>query len=266
MLETLSNSLAELPHREFLNALIIFVVAVVAGQFSGMVGAAVTRRFATSGWEVLVRRFFAWGLATLGAANALQALGIDLSVLLGAAGFATVAVGFAAQTSMSNFLSGLFLMVESAVRVGDFIEVGGVSGEVMAIDPLCVRLRTFDNRMVRIPNETLVKTNLINLSAFPIRRIDLSLTVFQEDDLQAAQKALVGLGEADPKVLQEPAPFVQIQGFEAGVVKIQASYWATREDWIAVRTRLVVALPAVLKAVGVRLGQGRIYMDRPPTP
>ena len=75
--------------------------------------------------------------------------------------------------------------------------------------------------MVRIPNETLVKSSLINLSAFPIRRIDLTLTIFQEDDLEAARVALVGLGEVDPQVLLEPEPFVQVQGFRMGLQRFR---------------------------------------------
>lgn len=259
----MSDLLAQvtLPLGALVEAFVVLLVAIAAGQLLAVVAAAATRRFASPGWEVLIRRMVSWGLAGLGVANALQVLGVDLSVLLGAAGFATVAIGFAAQTSMSNFISGLFLMLESAVRVGDFLEVGGVTGEVVAIDPLSVRLRTFDNRMVRIPNETLVKSNLTNLSAFPIRRIDLVLTVFQEDDLALARSVLVGLGELDPQVLKEPAPNVQVQAIEVGVARIQASYWATQETWILVRTRLVTQIPRVLEEAGVRLGQGRIHVD-----
>ena len=257
----MSSFLERIPVPLLAEAAVVLVLAVVLGQLAGMVGAWVTRRFATPGWEVLVRRSLAWGLGGLGLANALQVLGVDLSVLLGAAGFVTVAVGFAAQTSMSNFISGLFLMVESALRVGDFIEVDGVAGEVMTIDPLSVRLRTFDNRMVRIPNETLVKSHLVNLSAFPIRRFDLALSIFQEDDLTAAREALVALGTTDPQVLQEPAPFVQVQGIEGGLVKVQASYWATRDAWLDVRTRLVTRVPGALAAAGVRLGQSRVVVQ-----
>ena len=78
---------------------------------------------------MLVQRTVAWGFAGLGVANVLSVMGVDLSVLLGAAGFVTVAVGFAAQTSMSNFISGVFLMVESSVQVGDYIELDGISAK-----------------------------------------------------------------------------------------------------------------------------------------
>jgi len=241
-------------------AVVVLVLAVVAGRLLGAALARGVRRFASPGWELMVRRFTAWGLAGLGLANALQVVGIDLSVLLGAAGFATVAIGFAAQTSTTNFLSGLFLMLESAIKVGDLIEVAGLAGEVISIDPLSVRLRTFDNRLVRIPNETLVKANLTNLTGFPIRRIDLVLLVPQEADLHAAREALNRLGEAEPRVLQEPGPAIQVQGFEAGHARIQASYWASQEAWVAVRTTLACAIPGALAEAGVRMGTPRVEL------
>ncbi|HCH61658.1 MAG TPA: hypothetical protein DFR83_02560, partial [Deltaproteobacteria bacterium] len=93
----------EVPLRLIAETAVILLVAIGAGQLLGRLGASLVRRFAAPGWEMLVQRTVAWGLAGLGMANALSAMGVDLSVLLGAAGFVTVAVGFAAQTSMSNF-------------------------------------------------------------------------------------------------------------------------------------------------------------------
>lgn len=186
------------------SAFLVLVLSIFLGRFIGGLLARVVQRFASPGWELMARRFGLWGIIGLGIAEALQIIGIDLSVLLGAAGFATVAIGFAAQTSTSNLISGLFLMLENAIKVGDFIEVGTLSGEVLSIDPLSVRMRTFDNRMVRVPNELLVKSPLTNLTGFPIRRIDLVLLIPQEADLRAARAALIGLGEADPDVLQQP--------------------------------------------------------------
>lgn len=243
-------------------ALVVLALSVVAGRLLGAALARGIRRFASPGWEQMARRFTSWGFIGLGLANALQVVGIDLSVLLGAAGFVTIAVGFAAQTSTTNFLSGLFLMLESALKVGDFIEVAGLSGEVISIDPLSVRMRTFDNRLVRIPNETLVKANLTNLSGFPIRRIDLPLTVPQEANLVAARDALARLGEAEPRVLQHPAPNIMVLGFEGGHARLQASYWAAADVWVAVRTSLACSIPATLASAGAPLSTPRLELSR----
>src|SRR5262249_54810678 len=107
----------------------------------------------------------------------LDQLGFDLSVLLGAAGIFSVAIGFASQTSASNFISGLFLIFEKVILEGDVITVDGVTGEVMSVDLLSTKIKTADNLFVRIPNEMLIKSKLINLSRFLHRRLDLIITV-----------------------------------------------------------------------------------------
>lgn len=96
-------------------------------------------------------------------------LGIDISAMLGAAGIAGVAIGFAAQTSISNVISGLFVITERTFKINDIIEVSGTMGTVQSINLLSVILKTFDNQYVRIPNETIIKANLINYSQFPYR-------------------------------------------------------------------------------------------------
>jgi small-conductance mechanosensitive channel len=106
-----------------------------------------------------------------------KTLGIDPSAILGAAGVAGIVFGFAAQTSMSSFISGLFILSEHPFQVGDAITVNTITGIVMSIDLLSVKIRTFDNLFVRIPNETIIKSNLVTITRFPIRRLDLSLTI-----------------------------------------------------------------------------------------
>ena len=86
--------------------------------------------------------------------------GINLKAIWGAAGIAGVAIGFAAQTSVSNLISGLFVLTEGSIHVGDTIIVGDVTGVVDEVKLLSIRVHTFDNQMVRIPNSTIINSNL----------------------------------------------------------------------------------------------------------
>ncbi|MBO7638027.1 MAG: mechanosensitive ion channel, partial [Treponema sp.] len=90
----------------------------------------------------------------------LSLFGIDLSAVWGAAGIAGIAIGFAAQTSFSNLISGFFIMIERSMKIGDYIEVSGVSGIVDNIGLLSVSIHTLDNQLIRIPNSTIIGTNL----------------------------------------------------------------------------------------------------------
>jgi len=94
----------------------------------------------------------------------LREWGFELNVLLGATGIATVALGFASQTVISNLVSGLFLLSEDVFQIGDIISIGGVQGEVISINSFSLTVKQADKTVVRIPNDMLLKNPVINLS------------------------------------------------------------------------------------------------------
>ena len=127
--------------------------------------------------------------------TALKQLGFDLGILLGAAGILSVAIGFASQTSAANIISGLFVVGERSVSVGDVIQVSTFTGEVLSIDWLSIKLRTFDNLYVRIPNEAFIKSEVTNLSKFPVRRVDLQVSIALREDIGHARSVLLQVAE-----------------------------------------------------------------------
>jgi len=170
--------------------------------------------------------------------SALNELGFNLSVLLGAAGVFTVAIGFASQTSASNLISGLFLVAERPFTVGDVIRVGTTTGEVLSIDLLSVKLRTFDNLFVRIPNESLIKSEVTTLSRFPIRRLDVLVGVAYKEDLKKVRAVLDEVANKNPLCLEEPKPLYIFQGFGESSLDIQYSVWAKREKFIELKNSI----------------------------
>jgi len=170
--------------------------------------------------------------------SALRELGLDLGVLLGAAGVVTVAIGFAAQTSASNMISGLFLLGEAPFVVGEVIQVAGTTGEVLSIDLLSVKLRTFDNLYVRVPNETLVKAQITNLTRHPIRRYDLKVGVGYEAKMAKVREVLMDVAAKSPLALREPRPVIIFQSFGESAVNLQFSVWTARDNYIDLRNGL----------------------------
>ncbi len=187
---------------------------------------------------MLVSRVTYYALVLLVGFSVLHQFGFKVSVLLGAAGILTVAIGFASQTSASNLISGLFLIAERPFVVGNFIRVGEVVGEVLSVDLLSVKLRTPDNLYVRVPNETLIKSNIVNLSHFPIRRLDLLLDIAYKEDLGRVYDALVAAAESNHRCLVDPAPQMIFQGFGDSSLKVQFSVWAARENFLEMRNTL----------------------------
>lgn len=216
--------------------LLAFVVGRVAQQSTGPRQAVVIRRLAYYAFLVV-----AWSMV-------LQRLGFDLKVLLGAAGVLTVAVGFASQTSASNIISGLFLLGERPFVMGDFIQVDDIVGEVISIDLLSVRIRTYDNLAVRVPNETLLKTSFTNLTHFPIRRLDIHLGVSYHEDIEHVREVLMRVADANPLCLDEPSPIFLFNGFEESSLSVQFSVWGTRDDYWHLLTSMYIAIKRAFDA------------------
>lgn len=185
--------------------------------------------------------------------SALKEMGFKLSVLLGAAGILTVAIGFASQTSASNLISGLFLVGEGPFAVGDTIQVGSTIGEVMTIDLLSVKLRTPDNLYVRIPNEQLIKSEVINITRFPIRRVTLTIGVAYKEDIARVRKLLLQVAEREPMCLEEPAPVVWMQDFADSSVTLLFHFWSRREHHVEVRNTLLEAIKQVFDREGIEI-------------
>lgn len=235
---------------------------LIAGLLLARLYARLVRRGVLDHLPRFGRQVGGWLILGLFITAALHQLGFNIGVLLGAAGVLSVALGFAAQTSAANIISGLFVLGERSFQVGDVIEVGGNIGEVLSVDLLSVKLRTYDNRYVRIPNETIIKSNMVNLSKFPIRRFDLKIAIAQHTDIAQAREVLLLVAERNPICLEEPRPLVILQGFTEGRVDIQFSVWASRENYFELRNSIQEQIKQAFDAAGVDLPspQRTIYL------
>ena len=202
---------------------------------------------------MIAQRVVGYALITLVLVSSLGQLGFDLSVLVGAAGILTVAVGFASQTAASNLISGVFLMGEAPFVVGDVIRVGTTTGEVTSIDSLSVKLRTFDNLLVRLPNESLLKTELTNLTHYPIRRLDVAIGVASKEDVERVREVLMAVADANPLCLEEPAPLFIFLGFGDSALTLQHSVWAERGSFMALRNSIHPEIKAAFDAAGIEI-------------
>ena len=169
---------------------------------------------------------------------ALNQVGLNLGAILGAAGVAGIAIGFAAQTSLSNIISGFFLIGERPFELGDIIEVDGISGTVDSIGLLSLTLRTFDNRSVRIPNETLVKTKVINVTRHPIRRFNLDIGVAYDENIGHVLNVLRDVAEGNIQCLDEPEPLIVFTGFGDSSLNFLLGAWCLQEDYGTLRNSL----------------------------
>lgn len=165
-------------------------------------------------------------------------LGISLAPLLGAAGIVGIALGFASQTSVSNIISGLFLIAEQPFKVEDIITVNGTTGVVISIDVLSAKLRTFDNQFVRIPNETLIKTEVRNLTRFPLRRFNAKVSVAYKEDIAKVREILLDVAVKNDHALSEPQPLIVFEAFGASSIDLLFLVWAPVKEYLQLKNTL----------------------------
>ncbi len=211
----------------------------------------------------LVSKLFRYAALTVVAMTVFDRIGIDLSALLGAAGIAGIAVGFAAQTSVSNVISGLFLVSEKPFQVGDIIQVADVSGIVQSIDLLSIKIQTFDNRFIRVPNETIIKSNVVNVTRFPIRRLDTVVSVSYDADLERVMRVLGEIAVENVYVLDNPEPLIVLDKFDASGINVLFGTWFEKSNYLALKNSIMMDVKKRFEQEGIRIPFPQVVVHLP---
>lgn len=242
---------------ERLGSLVRLVVLLLIGIPALYFLSKWVRKYATkklTAQQAMISSKLVWYLGfIIIAISILNEFGFKLSHLLGAAGIITIALGFASQTSMSNIISGLFLIAEKPFEVNDVITVGEATGVVLSIDILSIKLRTFDNRYIRIPNETIIKSEVTNITRFPIRRVDLNVGVAYKEDIGKVRSILLDIAKKHPLVLNEPEPLIIFNGFGNSSIDFLFGVWAVKADWLAVKNNIAEEVKKRFDAEGIEI-------------
>lgn len=236
-----------------LRSLLYIIAGFVLAGLAGRVVRRIFREKPNRQLEMLVRRGVFSVILGVFVIAALGELGFNTTALVAMAGILTVALGFASQTSMSNLISGLFLIGERPFAVDDLVQVGDTTGFVLSIDLLSVKLRERDNTFVRIPNETILNSEVKTMTRFPIRRIDLQLGVAYKEDLAKVRQVLLEVADQNPLCLAEPEPLFIFQGFDDSSLNIQFSVWVRSEEFIALKTNLQLEIKEAFDQAGIEI-------------
>jgi potassium efflux system protein len=175
---------------------------------------------------------------------ALGALGIDLTKITILAGAFSVGVGFGLQNVINNFVSGLILLFERPIKIGDVIEVSGNVGEVRRIGIRASVIRTADGSEVIVPNGSLISSQVTNWTFSDRQRaVEVSVSVVGGADVQRVAELLKTTAASHPDVAKEPAPRVYVVNLTAAALTFQLRVWTDRhEAWAQLRSDLSVAI------------------------
>ncbi len=218
------------------------------------------------------RRGIFYFIFMLFAVASLKEAGFKLSVFLGAAGILTVALGFASQTSASNLISGLFLIGEGSFEIGDTIQLTlirghTIEGEVISIDLLSVKLLTWDNVYVRLPNEQLIRAPVHNLSKFPIRRIPITIMINFHEDINKVREVLMDVANDYALVLDDPKPRLSVTAFAESSIELLFALWCRQENFMQVKDEMHELIRDRFLENKIEIPVPKIgFVDRPNTP
>jgi len=165
-------------------------------------------------------------------------LGIETTSFIAALGAAGLAIGLALQGSLANVAAGVMLIIFRQVKVGQFVESGGVSGTVEKVGIFNTTLVTVDNKVIFIPNSKLINDNIINYSEKDTRRIDLVFSISYEDDIDKTKNIIQSLMDADPDILKDPAALIAVGDLTDHSVNLFIRPWVTTAKVLEVRFRL----------------------------
>ena len=158
-------------------------------------------------------------------------LGVKTASLVAVIGAAGLAVGFALQGSLSNFASGVMLLVFRPIKVGDYVEVGGTSGSVKDIGIFTTTLHTPDNKKVIVPNAQITSDTITNYSANDTRRVDLVAGIGYGDDIPRAKAVLERIVEEHELTLDDPAPMIELSNLGDSSVDFVVRPWVKTADY-----------------------------------
>lgn len=209
------------------------------------------------GMEVTVRRFFCNVINALGyicmLGILLQTVGLTATSLTALVASAGVAVGLALQGSLSNFAGGVLILLMKPFVIGDYIVQGNTEGTVKEIGLVYTELITADNRLIVIPNGTLIDNSIVNVTATGKRRLELSVGIGYKSDLKKAKEVLIRLGENDPARDPENPVNVFVSELAESSVNLGLHVWVSSSEYWNAKWRLTENIKLAFDEEGIEI-------------
>lgn len=226
-------------------SLLIFLFSLyMAGWIGRMLGRWLKSRDVDAELAKVIETVLRWGIYILGTTMALNQVGFNLTAFLTGLGILGFTVGFAIQDVSKNFIAGLLLLIEQPFDIGDAIEVKGFGGVVVDVDLRATEMRTFDGRIVQIPNSDVFTSPIINFSRAERRRLTLDVGIAYGSDLERVRaEALQAIAGVDG-VLEDPAPQVVYNKLGGSSIDFTLYYWidTANTDYFTAQDQGIVAV------------------------
>ena len=235
-------------------ALLILIIGRMLARFAVNAFKRIMRRIHTD--EMLIN-FLANILYTLllivVVMASLEKLGVKTTSALAVLGAAGLAIGLSLQSSLSNFASGVMLIIFRPFKVGDFVEAGGISGVIEEITVFSTKMRTGDNRDVIVPNGKIYGDTIVNYSARDTRRIDMVFGIGYDDNIQQARDIMNNILNEHELILKDPAPVILVSELGDSSINFAVRPWVNSGDYWNVRSELMQTIKEAFDANGISI-------------
>jgi len=184
---------------------------------------------------------------------ALASLGVDLTGALVAGGIIGIVIGFAAQASISNLISGILLLLERPFKMGDFIHIGDVVGAVVEIGILSTTIVTWEGIKVRIPSSELFNSSFRNYSASKIRVVRVDVQIPYSESIEKAAHVITSKLREQWYILEEPEPMVFAKEFANDGIVLEVRAWTPGSTWFTLYSNLPKLVKDALDEAGIEI-------------
>ncbi|MDD1661677.1 MAG: mechanosensitive ion channel family protein [Methanomicrobiales archaeon] len=241
-------------------ALTIIIALVIAQLVSINLKRVFSGRVHGRDLDVIVKIVY-WAVVVAAVFVIFSQLRIDLSGLLIAGGFASIVIGIASQSVVGNLISGIFLLVERPIAVGDEVLIGSLGGYVEDIRILSTLVRTHDGVYTRIPNQEVFTSNITNYVAHPARRVEYSLGVGHGEDVERVRGIIFSFLESSPYSLVRPEPEVSASAIAEDRLVLSVYFWTPSRLYTPARSAILEGIQRELVAAGIQIPPPRRHVS-----
>lgn len=236
----------------------ILMVGITWGVAKGVRYAAFTWAQQTEGdssTEILIGRLSYGAVWVLGLVIALGIFGIDLGALLGALGLTSVAIGFSLKDVLSNYISGVILLVARPFRINDQVIIDDYEGTITQIQLRATTLKTYDGRLVYIPNQEIFQDSIINNTASPCRRSSVIVGIDYDEDINQAKEIIFNVLKSMEKVEIDPPTDILVKELAASTVNLEVRFWvdSRRAGFLATTSEVTQKVKEALEKAGIEM-------------
>lgn len=257
VIESLSNLLGNISSMVTLDKILASVLVLVAGFLLAYTFKRLVYRVAIKVTPPDIARSLSnlayYVVVTIAVVTILAILGVNVASFIVAGGVIGIILGFASQTIVSNLLAGVFLYWDKPFKPGDPVNIEGVAGIVKEISILSTRIQTWDGVYVRIPNEKVFTTTIVNYGRMPIRRVELKASIAYKEDFEKALEVIRRLVDQHPLILAKPEPVIYVSQLGSDGVEITIQVWTPTSEWINVKRELLWLIKKELTKVGIEI-------------